>query len=178
MNIDRKLEKIEQDINNGLKLKASDRLRNLMNAYPNEHSLWNKLAELYYESGFLDAAGRYWILNEPTDDRIKKSVKAYTDSVNNSGYQILQEITYRGDKSKLSEYGQKKLLELEIDSSKKAGYVPKFSKKLNRKQRKKATEQNQTFKDRLFSVLIISILILIPILAIIGLITVAGFFFD
>ena len=72
MNLKDKLAKIESEIDNGLKLKATDRLRNLINQYPNEIELWSRLAELYYESGFLDAAGRYWILTEPTDDRIKK----------------------------------------------------------------------------------------------------------
>ncbi|WP_370687409.1 DUF6584 family protein [Fulvivirga maritima] len=34
--------------------------------------LWDKLAKLYYDSGFLDAAGKYWILTEPVSDRIEK----------------------------------------------------------------------------------------------------------
>ena len=103
MSLESKLESIENDIQNGLKFKSADRLRNLINQYPNEQKLWNKLAELYYESGFLDAAGRYWILTEPTSERIKQSVEIYEKSVNYSGYQILQEITFRGEKSKLTE---------------------------------------------------------------------------
>ncbi|MDT0295838.1 DUF6584 family protein [Mesonia ostreae] len=134
MSLKEKLEKIDSEIENGLKFKASDRLRNLIQENPNETQLWNKLAELYYESGFLDSAGKYWILTEPTEDRIKKSVEIYVKSVNYSGYQILQEIVFRGDKSKLSEFAQNKLTELEADSKKKADYVPKFSpKKINGK---------------------------------------------
>jgi len=50
---------IDFEVENGLKFKASDRLRNLIQENPNETQLWNKLAELYYESGFLDSAGKY-----------------------------------------------------------------------------------------------------------------------
>ena len=170
MSLDSKLESIETDIQNGLKFKTADRLRNLINQYPNEQKLWNKLAELYYESGFLDGAGRYWILTEPTDERIKKSIEAYQKSVNYSGYQILQEITFRGDKSKLSEYGKKKLTELENDSLEKVSYIPKFAKNLNRNERKKQKNKKRTFKDKLIEKLIIGIFISIPILAIIGII--------
>lgn len=108
VSLKKKLEKIDFEVENGLKFKASDRLRNLIQENPNETQLWNKLAELYYESGFLDSAGKYWILTEPTEDRIKKCVEIYEKSVNYSGYQILQEIVFRGDKSKLSEFAQNK----------------------------------------------------------------------
>ncbi len=176
MNLQEKLNRIDEEIKSGLKLKAADRLRNLINDYPNELSLWNKLAELYYQSGFLDAAGRYWILFEPTDDRIKESIEAYKKSVNNSGYQILQEITFRGEKKKLPEYAQKKLEELEADSKKKAQYVPRFTKKLNKKERKEK-ETPQSFRDKVIEKLFFGCLIAIPILVIIGLIRVFQWIF-
>lgn len=47
MSLKEKLEKIDFEIQNGLKFKASDRLRNLIQENPNETQLWNKLAELY-----------------------------------------------------------------------------------------------------------------------------------
>jgi hypothetical protein len=72
-----KIAKIDSEIELGLKFKAADRLRNLIQENPNELELWNKLAELYYESGFLDAAGKYWILTEPTNDRIKKCIARF-----------------------------------------------------------------------------------------------------
>jgi len=108
VNLKEKLNKIDSEIENGLKFKASDRLKNLIQENPNETQLWNKLAELYYEGGFLDSAGKYWILTEPKDERITKCVEMYEKSVNYSGYQILQEITFRGDKKRLSEFAQKK----------------------------------------------------------------------
>ena len=101
MNLQEKLNRIDQEIEAGLKLKSADRLRNLINEYPNELGIWEKLAELYYESGFIDAAGRYWILTEPKEERINESVAIYLNSVNNSGTKILQDITFRGDKDKL-----------------------------------------------------------------------------
>ena len=166
-----KLEKIQAEIENGLKFKASDRLRNLIQENPNEIQLWNKLAELYYDSGFLDSAGKYWILTEPNDERIKKCVDIYEKSVNNSGYQILQEIVFRGDKSKLSEFAQNKLSELESDSKKKADYVPKFNPRTNKKKRKKGNS-NMTFKDKMTVYPIIGIFIFLAICSIIGVITV------
>tara|TARA_R110002049_G_scaffold70683_3_gene182485 strand:- start:17 stop:607 length:591 start_codon:yes stop_codon:yes gene_type:complete len=176
LSLKEKLEKIDSEIENGLKFKASDRLRNLIQENPNETQLWNKLAELYYESGFLDSAGKYWILTEPTDERIKKCVEIYEKSVNYSGYQILQEIVFRGDKSKLSEFAQNKLAELEADSKKKASYVPKFSPKKN-KPKNKNSEHKQTFKDKLGGYLIFGIVASIVVLIIIGFVTIIKWIF-
>lgn len=177
MSLESKLESIENDIQNGLKFKSADRLRNLINQYPNDQDLWNKLAELYYDSGFLDGAGRYWILTEPTNDRIKKSVEIYEKSVNYSGYQILQEITFRGDKSKLTEYGKTKLIELENDSSEKVNYIPTFAKNLNRNERKKQKNIERTYKDKLIEKLIIAFLIILLISAIIGIVEISSWLF-
>lgn len=176
MSLKEKLDKIDSEIENGLKFKATDRLRNLIQENPNEIELWNKLAELYYESGFLDSAGKYWILTEPTDDRIKKCVDIYEKSVNYSGYQILQELVFRGDKSKLSEFAQKKLSELEADSKQKAKYIPKFNPKPN-KRKKNHSDQKRTFKDRLGEIVLFSILISIGLLIIIGFVTVIKWIF-
>lgn len=142
-----KLAKIEFDIKNGLKFKSADRLRNMINQYPNESELWNRLAELYYESGFLASAGKYWILTEPKDERIKKSVEIYEKSVNYSGTKILQDITFRGDKTKLSEYGKEKLTELELDSKKKSNYIPKFTPITNRKKKGKEKRKRKTKRN-------------------------------
>lgn len=176
MNLKDKLAKIESEIDNGLKLKATDRLRNLINQYPNEIELWSRLAELYYESGFLDAAGRYWILTEPTDDRIKKCVEIYEKSVNYSGTKILQDITFRGDKLKLSEFALKKLTDLELDSKEKSKYIPTFASKLNQ-QKQKRKEYKSTFKDTLLGFVFGAFLISIAVFAIIGLIKVIRWIF-
>ena len=168
-----KLDKINLDIENGLKSKAADRLRNLIQENPNELEIWNRLAELYYESGFLDAAGKSWILIEPTDERIKKCVAIYEKSVNNSGYQILQDIVYRGDKSELPKYAQEKLNQLETDSKQKANYIPKFNPKTN-KQKRKNSNGETSFSDRIGQIIFFSILISIGLLLLVGLGTVIG----
>jgi hypothetical protein len=134
------------------------------------------LAELYYESGFLASAGKYWILTEPKDERIKKSVEIYEKSVNHSGTKILQDITFRGDKTKLSEYGKNKLKELELDSKKKSNYIPKFKQITNRKKKNEENEK-RTFKDKLAEKLFFGVLIAIVILIIIGFSTVISWVF-
>ena len=174
MSLKEKIEKIDSEIENGLKYKASDRLRNLIQDNPNETQLWNKLAELYYESGFLDSAGKYWILTEPTDDKIKKCVEIYEKSVNYSGYQILQEITFRGDKTKLSEFAQKKLAKLESDSKEKTNYIPEFKPKINKqKQNNSKNEQNSKLGGFVFLLAIVLIVIFI----VVGFVTVIGWMF-
>ena len=87
-----KLTNIEKEIKDGLKLKACDKLRNLINQYPNDLSLYDKLANVYFESGFYDAAGKYWILIEPKNENIRSCVDIYKKSVNNSGTKILQDL--------------------------------------------------------------------------------------
>lgn len=176
MKLKEKLEKIEIEIENGMKFKASDRLRNLIQENPNETQLWNKLAKLYYESGFLDAAGKYWILTEPTDEEIKKCVEVYKKSVNYSGYQILQEIVFRGDKTKLSEFAQNKMEKLESDSKKKADYVPEFKPKTN-KQKRIRGNSNLTFKDKLTVYPIIGVFVFLAICSIIGVVSVIKWIF-
>ena len=176
MSLKEKLNKIDSEIYAGLKFKAIDRLRNLIQENPNNLDLWNKLAEIYYESGFLDSAGKYWILTEPLEDRIKTCVEIYENSVNHSGHQILQEIVFRGDKSKLPEYARQKLTRLESDSIAKVKYFPKFNPKLN-VQKKFKSDQKQTLKEKLSGVIFFSVLIIIGFLIILGLITVKKWIF-
>jgi len=167
MNLQEKLNRINEEIETGLKLKSADRLRNLINEYPNELSIWERLAELYYESGFLDAAGRYWVLTEPTDKRIKKAVEVYLKSVNYSGTQVLQDITFRGNKDELPEYARTKLTEFEADSKVKSNYVPTFQPKQDKSERKNSKHQ-ETTRDKLTKWGIVAILILIIVFALIG----------
>ena len=176
MDLNKKLKKIDFEFENGLRLKSTDKLRNLIQVYPNEIELWNKLAEFYYESGFLDAAGKYWILTETTEERIKKCVEIYEKSVNYSGNQILQEIVFRGDKLKLSKFAQQKLTDLELDSVKKTNYIPKYIPKQNI-QKKFNSQQKQTFKDKLIEKLLVFIFIFIVICILVGFITITEWLF-
>ena len=129
LQLDKKLERIDKELKNGFKSKAIDRLRNLIQENPNEMQLRDKLAEIYYESGFLDEAGKYWILTEPTEKRIKNSVDIYEKSLNNSSLEILKNIVFLGQKKLLSQYGQNKLSQLELDCKEKHNYVPQYGTK-------------------------------------------------
>lgn len=171
MTLEKKLTRIDIEIQNGLKMKASDRLRNMINQYPNEPEIWNKLAQLYYDSGFLASAGKYWILTEPKHDQIKNCVAIYEKSVNYSGAKILQDITFRGNKSKLSEYGKNKLTELELDSKNKSNYIPTFKPITNKKNRIQKKEV-PSFKNKVYEILFYSIIITTVLLIIIGFVTV------
>jgi len=176
-NLSKKLERIDAEIKRGLKMKAADRLRNLINQYPNELILLERLAELYYQSGFLDAAGKLWILIEPKEKKIIKCVEIYEKSVNYSGTQILNDIMFRGDKNQLSEYGRKKLSLLEKDSQQKSNYIPRFSPKLNKTQRNKLNENQSFFFARLLPFLLLLAMTLVLILTTIGFLTIIGWLF-
>jgi len=176
MSLKDKLDRIEKEIEAGLKLKSADRLRNLLNEYPNEPLIWEKLGQLYYDSGFLDGAGRYWVLTEPTDEKIEKCVKIYLDSVNHSGTQILQDITFRGDKDKLPEYSRNKLIEFETDSKLKSKYIPTFKPRRNKQQRQNKNS-TETFKDKLVKWLIIGFLLIMVFFGIVGIITTFSWIF-
>ena len=176
MRLKENLDKIETEIKNGLKSKAIDRLRNLINQNPNKIELRNKLAELYYESGFLDSAGKYWILKEPTDNRIKKCVELYEKSVSYSGHQILREIKFCGDKTKLAEYAKAKLSELESDSETKTGYIPKIENNFQ-KPKVPFTKYKRTFEDKMADFWAYFIIGICIILFLIGIYTVFKWIF-
>ena len=148
MKLKEKLDKIDSEIKIGLKSKAIDRLGNLIKQNPNIIELRSKLAEVYYESGFLDSAGKYWILTEPVDNRIKKCVELYQKSVSYSGHQILREIKFSGDKTQLDEYAQAKISELESDSEIKTGYIPHIENNFQ-KPKVPYIKYKRTFEDKM-----------------------------
>ena len=156
LQLDKKLERIDSELKNGFKSKAIDRLRNLIQQNPNEIKLRNKLAEIYYESGFLDEAGKYWILTEPTEKRIKNCVDIYEKSVNHSSLEILKNIVFRGQKNLLSQYGQNKLGQLEHDCKEKHNYIPKYGTK----PKFKAEKNKQLSKDVSYLMPILILLLL------------------
>lgn len=167
MDLQDKLLKIDVEISKGLKLRAADRLKNLLGHYPDEPKIWLKLAELYYEAGFYDAAGKYWILTKPDEERIKKCVEMYEKSVNYSGNQILKELIFRGDKSKLSEYGQRKLESLEFNSKLVAGTIPTYKRKHFGSNTPKVHVE-QTFDSEIVGYAVLCLVLLAIILVIVG----------
>ena len=156
-----------QKLTKALSLGATDRLRNLLGHYPDEQRIWLKLADLYYEAGFYDAAGKYWILTEPEEERIKKCVEIYEKSVNYSGNQILKELIFRGDKSKLSEFGQRKLEALEFNSKQVTGTVPTYKRK-HFKPNVTKVRSEQRLKSEITEKVILCLVLLVIILVIIG----------
>ena len=172
-----KLFKIESDLKKGLKYKAADRLRNLINEYPDELGLRNNLAELYYYAGFLDAAGKYWIFEESNQPHIKQCVELYRESVNNSGNQILKDVIFKGSKEALDEYALRILLELEKDSELKINAVPRFY--LREANKELASLNNQdTLQKKIIEKFVIGFLIAIPVFAIVGFVTIIMWLFD
>lgn len=121
MSLKIQLERAQSEINSGLKQRASNRLQNVINTYLDAVEARELLAQMYYDSGFLDMAGRFWMLTPPTDDKIKVSIEIYKKSVNYSPLQILIDIKYRGHKTGLTDYARATLLDLEAQAAKK-GY--------------------------------------------------------
>jgi len=161
------LRKIEFNINNGLKLKAAVQLGTLINKNPNNIELRNRLAELYFEAGFLDAAGKFWILNDSKDQNVKRCVEIYEKSVNHSGNRILLDLKFRGDKTLLSRYAQNKLAELEKDSLDKTNSIPDFKEKEN-EHIEANTKKNNPILEKLGCGIAIAIVLFLVAAVIIG----------
>ena len=120
--------KIDFNIENGLRFRAAIQLGSLIANNPNNLELRDQLANLYYQAGFYDAAGKFWILNASKEPHVQKCVELYEKSVNYSGYTILQDIKFKGDKALLNEFAQNKLKQLEADSLEKVKHIPTFIK--------------------------------------------------
>lgn len=168
--------RIEQDLKAGRKKKACDRLRNLINEFPDDLSLRDKLEQIYYDSGFKDEAGKFWILSEPQNFEMKEAVEIYRNSLSNSGNAILKDIVFRGDKTQLSEYTKNILKELETDSFKKTKHIPDFK----RKQREKGNyiESKDSFFSNVGVYLLIGGIILLPFLGLVKLGEIIGSIFS
>lgn len=159
--------RIEEDLKQGRKKKACDRLRNLINEFPDDISLRDKLDQIYYDSGFLDEAGKFWILSEPQNFEMKEAVEIYRNSLSNSGNAILKDIVFRGDKSQLSDYAKNILKELESDSLKKTKHIPDFKRK--QKQKGDYQESERDFLSKIGNYFLIAIIIILPMLGLVKL---------
>jgi hypothetical protein len=120
----------EQEIKNGLRFKAVNRLRNVINQFPDNMEARTKLAQLYYEAGFYDAAGLFWMLTEPVEEHVKQCTVIYKASVNYSPVQILKDIKYRGNVSGLSPYAAEVLKSLEEEKRTKNASSKAYNKRL------------------------------------------------
>ena len=166
MNSKSKLDKIDFNIENGLKLKATIQLRSIIDKNPNNLEVWDKLAQLYYDAGFFDAAGRFWIFNESDEKHIRDCVEIYEKSVSFSGNQILNDIKFRGDKSNLNQYAKAKLTELEDRSKLETGNIPIFKSENNVKP---SVGKWDPLKQKIVQLIFLIVLIFILISTIVGL---------
>ncbi|RLJ23558.1 hypothetical protein CLU97_4331 [Chryseobacterium sp. 7] len=156
--------RIEQDLKKGRKKKACDRLRNMINQFPNDLSLRKKLGHIYFEAGFLDEAGKFWILSTPENNEMENAVEIYRNSLSNSGSAILKDIVFRGNKNLLDEYALNVITELEKDSFMATKHIPVFKTKTREKG---SYSENKTgFLSKIGICLIIGFIISLPLLGI------------
>ncbi|MCA6068638.1 hypothetical protein JI747_015765 [Chryseobacterium sp. RG1] len=167
--------RIEKDLNAGRKKKACDRLRNLINEFPDDISLREKLAQIYYDSGFKDEAGKFWILSEIENFEMKEAIEMYRNTFSNSGNAILKDIVFRGDKDKLSNYAKNILKELESDSYKKTKHIPDFKRK--RREKGTSEESKDSFLNTVKFYLVIGGMILLLVLGLVKLYDIIGSIF-
>ncbi|GAE66048.1 hypothetical protein H3Z85_11860 [Chryseobacterium indologenes] len=167
--------KIEQDLKEGRKKKACDRLRNLINQSPDDISLRKSLGNIYYEAGFLDEAGKFWILCEPENDTMKMAVEVYRKSLSSSGNAILKDIVFRGDKNLLDDYAKNVISGLEENSFKLTKQIPEFKRKAIVKEIP-TSEINFFTKAGIF--LLIGLVILLPVLGIVKIFEILNSFFS
>lgn len=156
--------KIEEDLKDGRKKKACDRLRNMINQFPNDIFLRKRLGQIYFEAGFLDEAGKFWILSAPESNEMENAVELYRKSLGNSGNAILKDIVFRGDKDLLDEHAKKIIIELEQDSFKATKQIPVFKAKTREKE--KYQEHHTGFLSKIGIFLLIGFVILLPVLGI------------
>lgn len=167
--------RIEDDLNAGRKKKACDRLRNLINEFPDDISLREKLGQIYYDSGFLDEAGKFWVLSEFQNFEMKEAVDLYRKSLSNSGNAILKDIVFRGDKNQISDYAKNILKELESDSFRRTKHIPEFKRKGREKGNYK--ESKDSFLSAVGFYLLIGGIIVLPILGFVKLCEIIKFLF-
>ncbi|WP_374105512.1 DUF6584 family protein [Chryseobacterium sp. NKUCC03_KSP] len=167
---------MEEDLKAGRKKKACDRLRNLINEFPDDISLREKLGQIYYDSGFKDEAGKFWILCKLQNFEMKEAVDIYRNSVSNSGNAILKDIVFRGNKNQLSQYSRDILNELESDSFIKTKHVPDFKRK--RREKRNYTESKDSFLSKIGFYLFIGGIIFLPVLGFVKLCEIIKILFE
>lgn len=159
------LQKLHRDINRGAKMKATLRLRSAINFEPNNLSYRNLLGDLYYEAGFLDEAGKFWILNDSEEERVLECIAIYMDSVNNSGFTILNDLKFRGDKNKLPTFAQERMTSFEEDSFERTNSVPRFKKFEQFQAEREEKEPLTTF---VITIIIIAIVLFVIVSVFVG----------
>jgi len=172
MNFEEKIERVDNDLDKGLKKRAIDRLHGLIKTYPDELIFRTKLGHIYLDIGFKDNAGQFFILEKDRTNEMDEAVTIYLDSVNKSGWKILNDIQFQGDKNNLNDFAKQRLTEFEEWSKKETGRIPTFRKKRIGPPR---TKEKGTWDFG--AILIVGVLISVVVLTIIGFVTVVRWIF-
>ncbi len=172
MDFEEKIGRVDNDLDKGLKKRAIDRLHGLIKTYPDELAFRTKLGHIYLDIGFKDSAGQFFVLEKDRTNEMDEAVTIYLDSVNRSGWKILNDIQFQGDKGNLNDFAKQRLTEFEEWSQKETGRIPTFRKKRIGLPR---TKQKGTWDFD--AVLIFGGLVSVVILTIIGLVTVIRWIF-
>ena len=171
MTLEEKLKSVKKDIKKGLKSRAMNRLQGLINAYPNEIAFREELGKLYLSVDWKEKAGLHLLLSDTTDKFENEAIKAYKNSVNNSGHKILVDLKFKGEKEVIPEYSKNVLEGLEQKSLKETKTIPKFLHvPPNGLVRGNTIKEN--WKDKLGLILIMTLVVSILILIVIGIIQV------
>ena len=73
----RTLLKVAREMEAGELGRARDRLHGLLATYPEDLDRRSKLGEIYWQLQDRAMAGRYWYLQEPTDERMVEAREAF-----------------------------------------------------------------------------------------------------
>jgi hypothetical protein len=73
--IEKSLEIVQKDINNGDLGKARDRLHGLISSSPDNLSLRKLLGNIYWQLQMPEMAGRYWYLEAEKDEKMMVQLK-------------------------------------------------------------------------------------------------------
>lgn len=96
MSLEKSLEYVQNDIQNGDLGKARDRLHGLITSYPDHLELRSMLGNVYWQIQQPDMAGRYWYLEEEKDKRMEKACERFERQFKSDPVEMLFAIKYKG----------------------------------------------------------------------------------
>lgn len=144
MKLQETLQRVDEDIATGNLGRARDRLHGLVWQYPNDLSLREKLAEVYWQLQFPAMAGCYWYLEEPTTEARQRAIAEFERACGNDPWHMLTRLKFRGDPEQLRPYARYKLERLQQECQRKYGRYPVF-----RARRATMVRSTLTWKQRL-----------------------------
>lgn len=111
---DRTLRMIEREMEAGQLGRARDRLHGLLATYPADLTLRARLAEVYWRLQHPEMAGRYWYLQEPTEEKHRTARREFERSCGDDPLQMLRAVKLRAALETLPEaYARRALLLLQ-----------------------------------------------------------------